>query len=414
MEEDLADEEGLLKNVVYDGMMEESRLDDSPDSDAGGGVSFFNLKEYRAMKRRKEVVDGFGKSNLQLILNMCGHHLANLDGAWGLSDPYLKFCRINEDGSRSEVLRTTVIDDNLDPQWPTVKISLKALCRNDSNATFRIECWDSDASFADPLNTNNDDLIGYIDTTVEELKKRRNEYIPLVPPSPEYLQIKIHSQLIRQGVDKATAASQALAAASAKAADLMHLGAGLKAGGAAAAGLKKGMSLGLQGASIVQGLGAGAMSKVGLGALGAGMSKVTNLGADAMAKGMGLVHSLEAKGMEGANMLKDLGTGALSTAANLGKKVSEAVSGPEQQHEGEGPADYGPGFISVAKICQLQAGEVIFEADYVPGHGPSLLEAKLSENETASTSVQTTDILRTSQQTTLSAREELERFFGKT
>jgi hypothetical protein len=274
-------------------------------------------------------------------------------------------------------------------------------------------------------------LIGYIDTTVEELKKRRNEYIPLLTPSPEYLQIAIHSQLIRQGVDKATAASQALAAASAKAADLMRLGAGLKAGGAAAAGLKKGMSLGLQGASIVQGLGAGAMSKVGLGALGAGMSKVTNLGADAMAKGMDLVHSLEAKGMEGANMLKDLGTGALSTAANLGQKVSEAVSGLEQQHEGEGPADYGPGFISVAKFCQLQGGEVIFEADYVPGHVPSLLKAKSSDDGTsadtastsaqttlsakeASTSAQATDRAKTSAQTTLSAKEELERFFSKT
>jgi Ran GTPase-activating protein (RanGAP) involved in mRNA processing and transport len=434
MEEDLADEAGLLQNVVYEGMMEEIGLDRPPESHQSGGVSFFNLKEYRAMKGRKEVVDLLGKSNTHLILNMCGHHLANLDGAWGLSDPYLKFCRINEDGSRSEVRRTTVIDDNLDPQWPTVKLSLKALCRNDSNATFRIECWDSDASFADPLHTINDDLIGYIDTTVEELKKRRNEYIPLLTPSPEYLQIAIHSQLIRQGVDKATAASQALAAASAKAADLMRLGAGLKAGGAAAAGLKKGMSLGLHGASIVQGLGkasAGAMSKVGLGALGAGMSKVTNLGADAMAKGMGLVHSLEAKGMEGANMLKDVGTGALSTAANLGQKVSEAVSGLEQQHEGEGPADYGPGFISVAKICQLQGGELIFEADYVQGHVPSLLQAKLSDNGTsaetastsahttlsakeASTSAQATDRARTSAQVTLSAKEELERFFSKT
>ena len=162
-----------------------------------------------------------------------------------------------------------MIQDDLNQKWPPIHISLKALCDNDQSALFRIECWDSDASLADTLSFNHDDLIGFIDTTVDQLLNQCKERIPLLPPTPEYLEASIARQLVSQGVDKASAMTQAAAAATAKAVDFMTLGAGVKAGGAAAAGLKKGMWVGLHGASKLQYLGAGAISEVGgLGAAG--------------------------------------------------------------------------------------------------------------------------------------------------
>ena len=439
MEEDLADAAGLLQNLDYEGKDEELDSDDSPvQSPAGTGVSFFNLKEFKMMQARRVFADALiGDSHTQVVLKIFGHDLANLDGAWGKSDPYLVFSRFNDDGSRVEIARTPVIQDDLNPKWPPIHISLKALCDNDQSALFRIECWDSDASSADPLSFNHDDLIGFIDTTVDQLLNQWKERIPLLPPTPEYLEASIARQLVSQGVDKASAMTQAAAAATAKAVDFMTLGAGVKAGGAAAAGLKKGMWVGLHGASKLQDLGAGAISEVGgLGA--AGMSKVGKLGAGAMAKGMQGANLLKgigtgaisgvsnlagvsqvgklgaeamAKGMQGANLLKGIGTGAISTVGQLAKDMT----GRERLSEG---TDFGPGFISVQKISVKTRGNAVEEvaSDPDPSSTPSSRQPSRQVNRSKSTKRDTHQAVQPLQRAPsadMSAEEAVSKFFAK-
>jgi Ca2+-dependent lipid-binding protein len=91
-----------------------------------------------------------------------GVELANKDGMFGKSDPYLKFWAIRKDGQLVEVHRTETISSNLNPVWKPFAVDLDKLCNGDLNAKFKLQCWDEDA-----LSTH--DEIGWIETTVTQL-----------------------------------------------------------------------------------------------------------------------------------------------------------------------------------------------------------------------------------------------------
>jgi Ca2+-dependent lipid-binding protein len=91
-----------------------------------------------------------------------GVELANKDGMFGKSDPYLKFWAIRKDGQLVEVHRTETISSNLNPVWKPFAVDLDKLCNGDLNAKFKLQCWDEDA-----LSTH--DEIGWIETTVAQL-----------------------------------------------------------------------------------------------------------------------------------------------------------------------------------------------------------------------------------------------------
>ena len=107
-----------------------------------------------------------------LHLKMSATNLMNLD-RFDKSDPYLAFSRIDQDGSRTLIAQTSVIQNNLNPEWASVAVNMNALCYGDKLRPFRIECWDSDAddSFMRFSQSNKDDLIGWIDTNFRQLEK---------------------------------------------------------------------------------------------------------------------------------------------------------------------------------------------------------------------------------------------------
>ncbi len=85
------------------------------------------------------------------------------------SDAYLKFLHLQHDGTRKEVGRTVVISDNLNPIWPTLEVNMNALCLEETDSMFRIECWHSRADVSGDSADQIGNLIGWVDTSVEKL-----------------------------------------------------------------------------------------------------------------------------------------------------------------------------------------------------------------------------------------------------
>jgi Ca2+-dependent lipid-binding protein len=75
---------------------------------------------------------------------MSGHKLANKDGMFGTSDPFLVFSRINEDGSWTPVWQSVKIDNSLNPLWAPARIPIRVLCNGDLDRPLKIEIFDWD------------------------------------------------------------------------------------------------------------------------------------------------------------------------------------------------------------------------------------------------------------------------------
>ena len=73
-----------------------------------------------------------------------GSKLANKDGFFGKSDPFLDISRIREDGSFVHVFKNKPIMDNLSPTWPVVRIPLQKLCNGDIDRPIQIDIFDFD------------------------------------------------------------------------------------------------------------------------------------------------------------------------------------------------------------------------------------------------------------------------------
>jgi len=66
-----------------------------------------------------------------LCVTFSGHQLANKDGFFSSSDPFLVISRINEDGSWTQVWRNYKIDNNLNPCWAAARTAMASLCQGD-------------------------------------------------------------------------------------------------------------------------------------------------------------------------------------------------------------------------------------------------------------------------------------------
>ena len=98
-------------------------------------------------------------SQLQLVLH--GQDLKNMDFI-GRGDPFLKF--LNGDGD--VVFTSEVIINDADPTWRDMSIDTERLCYGDEDTVFKIECWDRD-------QFDEDDQIGYMTTTINELRQMK-------------------------------------------------------------------------------------------------------------------------------------------------------------------------------------------------------------------------------------------------
>ncbi|RLN20827.1 hypothetical protein BBJ28_00001010 [Nothophytophthora sp. Chile5] len=93
--------------------------------------------------------------------------LANMDGMFSKSDPFLVLSRLREDnGSWTQVHKTETIDNNLNPNWRPFSLPLQQLCNGDYRRGLSLQVFDEDRS-------GRSELIGQVNTTLEELLAKR-------------------------------------------------------------------------------------------------------------------------------------------------------------------------------------------------------------------------------------------------
>uniref|UniRef100_A0AAV1UNV1 C2 domain-containing protein n=1 Tax=Peronospora matthiolae TaxID=2874970 RepID=A0AAV1UNV1_9STRA len=96
-------------------------------------------------------------------LCFCATGLANMDGLFGKSDPFLVISRLREDdGSWTQVYRTETIDNNLNPKWRRFEVPLQQLCNGEYKRPLLLQVLDEDRG-------GKSELIGLAQTTLEEI-----------------------------------------------------------------------------------------------------------------------------------------------------------------------------------------------------------------------------------------------------
>eukprot|EP00475_Leptophrys_vorax_P017199 TRINITY_DN2381_c0_g1_i1.p1 TRINITY_DN2381_c0_g1~~TRINITY_DN2381_c0_g1_i1.p1 ORF type:complete len:641 (+),score=164.36 TRINITY_DN2381_c0_g1_i1:213-2135(+) len=112
-----------------------------------------------------------------LTLKFVGEKLDKKD-FFGKSDPYLEFFRLREDGGWTNVHRTEVIKNTLNPTWKEFTVSLQSLCNSDLQRPILIKCWDWDKG-------GSSDLIGNCQTSAEVLMASSSMRMQLINPDLE-------------------------------------------------------------------------------------------------------------------------------------------------------------------------------------------------------------------------------------
>ena len=85
----------------------------------------------------------------RLLLKLQGHKLKNVDGLFGKSDPFVEIsCKVNSASGVTwqPVYRSKHIDNDLNPQWEEIDISLNKLCNGDQSAPILISVYDFEKS----------------------------------------------------------------------------------------------------------------------------------------------------------------------------------------------------------------------------------------------------------------------------
>ncbi|XP_067010318.2 copine-8 [Anabrus simplex] len=77
----------------------------------------------------------------EVTLQFCGHRLDRKDW-FGLSDPFLEFYKVGEDGSYVLTHRTEVHKWTLNPVWQPFTIPIRSLCGGDMQRTIMVICYD--------------------------------------------------------------------------------------------------------------------------------------------------------------------------------------------------------------------------------------------------------------------------------
>ncbi|CAA7406010.1 unnamed protein product [Spirodela intermedia] len=112
------------------------------------------------------------RSVVEMVLR--GSHLKNKD-VFSKSDPFLRISRVVEGGGAIPICKTEVIDNNLDPVWKPINLSMQKLLSKDNPLV--IECYDFNSS-------GKHELIGKLEKTAAELellykeKTGANFYVP--------------------------------------------------------------------------------------------------------------------------------------------------------------------------------------------------------------------------------------------
>eukprot|EP01035_Chromulina_nebulosa_P030660 gene30660-40761_t len=107
--------------------------------------------------------------------------LANKEGFFSSSDPFLVISRMNEDGTYTKVWENTKIDNNLNPSWGPARIPMAQLCNGDVERPLRIEIFDFEKS-------GHHHFMGQVDTSVKRMIQ--NNGVAEMVIEPEMLKSK--------------------------------------------------------------------------------------------------------------------------------------------------------------------------------------------------------------------------------
>uniref|UniRef100_H2YHH4 C2 domain-containing protein n=1 Tax=Ciona savignyi TaxID=51511 RepID=H2YHH4_CIOSA len=83
---------------------------------------------------------------------------------FGKSDPFMVFCRCNENNSFTVCHKTEVKKNTLNPEWGMIQIPVRTLCNGDYDRTIKVEVYDWDRD-------GGHDLIGIFTTSVNKLTR---------------------------------------------------------------------------------------------------------------------------------------------------------------------------------------------------------------------------------------------------
>lgn len=108
-----------------------------------------------------------------LCVTFAGQKLANKDGFFGRSDPYLVVSRLNEDSSWTVVWKSYRVDNNLNPRWIPVKIPMGVLCNGDIDRPLRVEIFDYDEN-------SSHDTMGIVETSVRGMITSNGSALPVI------------------------------------------------------------------------------------------------------------------------------------------------------------------------------------------------------------------------------------------
>eukprot|EP01039_Chlorochromonas_danica_P004770 gene4770-5230_t len=111
-----------------------------------------------------------------LCVSFSGNKLANKDGFFGKSDPFLVVSRMNEDGSYTVVWKSIKIDNSLNPRWGEAKISMSRLCNQDLDRPLKIEFFDWDSN-------GKHETMGEVKTSVRSLLNANNAPFDVIEPA---------------------------------------------------------------------------------------------------------------------------------------------------------------------------------------------------------------------------------------
>ena len=130
----------------------------------------------------KDVLDTMQKVNIATVLEKF--------------DPYFRFEKLNKDDQTwKTVWKSEVIKDNQNPTWDGARIPLQLLCDDDPYTTVRITIWD--------YHKHSPDIIlGFVETTVNELVQKSQRGIPVFNVMIEKKRILRGTKLKKAGVLK--------------------------------------------------------------------------------------------------------------------------------------------------------------------------------------------------------------------
>jgi hypothetical protein len=130
---------------------------------APGQTSRCNLTGPHAGKGVVDVrAEPLTNTNDVFVGTFSGQKLANKDGFFGRSDPFIVIARMNEDGTFTDVWKSAKIDNNLNPTFPQSHINISQVCNGDIDRPIKI-------SFMDYDDNGKHQFMGHVQTSIRGL-----------------------------------------------------------------------------------------------------------------------------------------------------------------------------------------------------------------------------------------------------